>query len=152
MNELLKETSDRLLQVIAEAKDHIIAISESEWSVKVAPEKWSRKEMLGHLVDSAANNHIRFVRAQLADDVFTGDAYEQNFFVTAQKYAEANTQELIQLWYSYNRHLASVIRHINPDKLNVSCHIGPYEPAPLSFVVTDYVTHLEHHLSQIYAT
>ncbi len=149
MNELLKETSERLLMVIGEAKDRFNTISESEWSAKTAPEKWSRKEVLGHLIDSAANNHLRFVQAQFAEDIYTGIGYEQNFFVSSQKYTEGNTAELISLWYSYNRHLTNVIRHINPDKLNISCHIGSSEPVLFSFVITDYVSHLEHHLAQI---
>ncbi len=149
MSTLLKETSERLLRAVAEAKERFAFLSENEWSEKQAPEKWSRKEVLGHLVDSAANNHLRFVQAQLAEDVYIGNAYEQNFFVSSQKYAEADTEELISLWYSYNRHLATVIFHINPDKLNVICHIGSYEPVPFSFVITDYMSHMEHHLAQI---
>ena len=149
MNGLLYESSEQLLRISTAAKEQFATLSESDWSAKPSPDKWSKKETLGHLIDSAANNHLRFVRAQLADDIYKGNAYEQNFFVSSQNYVGANTEDLIALWYSYNKQLAHVIKNINPDKLGISCHIGSYPPVTFSFVITDYVSHLEHHLAQI---
>lgn len=147
--QLLKETSEKLLQVITEAKEQFNNISEAKWSAKPAPGKWSKKEILGHLIDSASNNHQRFLRAPLEEGKYVGPSYPQDEMVTAQKFADENTQDIIDLWFSYNRHLAFIIQYINPGKLEIACYVGDYPPVPLSFVVTDYVAHLQHHLKAI---
>ena len=152
MPDILKETSEKLLQLIIDARERFKAISEVEWSRVPAPGKWSKKQILGHLIDSSANNHLRFVRAQLADDVYRGIGYEQDFFVETQKYDDADTQQLIDLWFSYNQHLGYIITGIDTAKLNDACYIGNNEPVPFSFVITDYVDHLQHHLSDIIGT
>ena len=150
MPQVLQETSVKLLLIIADEMEKCLQITEDQWLERSAPGKWSRKEILGHLVDSAANNHLRFVRAQFADTDFITIAYEQNHFVASQYYQGSNIGDLLTLWHSYNRHLAHVIKHIDPSKLDITCHIGSYPPVPLSLVVTDYVTHLDHHLAQIF--
>jgi ribosomal protein S18 acetylase RimI-like enzyme len=152
MNErskLLSETSDRLIAIINQARSSFDKIGESEWLKRPAPGKWSKKEILGHLTDSAANNHLRFVRAQLAEIEYVSFAYEQDFFVKSQNYQDYPTVELISLWHSYNHLLAHVIRNADPSRLSVSCKIGRYEPAPLSFLITDYADHLKHHVDDI---
>ena len=149
MGNTLKETSDKLLLIINEARGKFAHISKEKWDEKPSDSVWSKKEILGHLIDSAANNHLRFVRAQLADDTFRSHGYEQDFYVSRQHYRDIAATEIIDLWYAYNRQLANVIRHIDPAKLGVSCYIGAYEPVLLSFVVTDYVTHMIHHLNEI---
>lgn len=148
---MLQETSERLLTLINAAKEKFAYINEVTWNAKRSPGKWSKKEILGHLVDSAANNHLRFIKAQSADDVFIGAVYEQDFFVSSQQYSNESIAELIELWYTYNRHLAHVIKYINTEKLEVVCRIGHYPDVTFSFLITDYVTHLEHHLEQIFS-
>lgn len=127
-----------------------------------APDDWAPIEILGHLVDSAANNHQRFVRAQFTDDlVFPG--YEQEEWVSAQKYRDESWADLIQLWRSYNLHLlhlASVIpsavltkpreKH-NLDQIAFKL-VPQNEPATLEYFIRDYVDHLRHHLDQIFET
>lgn len=149
MENNLNTIAEQLLKDITKASEQFKSISEKEWSNKPAPGKWSKKEILGHLIDSAANNHLRFVRAQLAEGEFVSFSYEQDFFVKSQHYQERPAADLIQLWSSYNRHLSHVIKHIDASKLNISCKIGQYEPVTFSFIISDYVRHLEHHLSQI---
>jgi hypothetical protein len=149
MENKLNKIAEQLLKDITNASEQFKGISEKEWSYKPAPGKWSKKEILGHLIDSAANNHLRFVRAQLAEKEFISHSYEQDFFVASQHYQQRSTAELIQLWLAYNHHLSHVIKHIDTSKLNITCKIGTNEPVTLSFIINDYVTHLEHHLSQI---
>ena len=109
---------------------------------------WSPKEVLGHLIDSAANNHQRFVRAQQSDPlVFPG--YEQNHWVTSQGYQDAEWAHLVALWTHLNLHLADVMAHIPPDKYSVSCVIDDSEPLTLEALVVDYLHHLQHHMAQI---
>src|SRR5215218_8763786 len=101
---------------IVAAKARLSDMSETQSRQKSSPEDWSPAEVLGHLIDSAANNHQRFVRAQFTDDlVFAG--YEQNQWVSSQKYRDESWSEVIQLWSSYNLHLLHVVSVIPEDVL-----------------------------------
>ena len=103
--------------------------------------------MIGHLIDSAANNHQRFVRAQEGDS-YTGPGYSQDEWVAVQGYQDAPWDDLIVLWAAYNRHLARVIERIPDARRSTACTIGPDAPKTLGFVASDYVRHLRHHLAQ----
>lgn len=112
------------------------------------PGEWTTKEILGHLVDSAANNHQRFVRAQFTPLlVFPG--YEQEAWNTVQDYRGESWADVVALWASYNRHLAHVIRSIPDAAAGHRCEIGGGEPVTLDFLVADYLRHLRRHLHQI---
>lgn len=147
--DFLTTQSTRLNQLVSEASVKFSAIGAEQWAHKPDPGKWSKKEILGHLIDSAANNHLRFVRAQLQDKEYSSFGYEQDFFVSSQHYQEKSIEDNQTLWEAYNKHLAHVILHINPEKLQIVCRIGQYEPCDLAFIVKDYVDHLEHHLVEI---
>ena len=123
------------------------------------PNKWSPKQVLGHLIDSASVNHERFVRApQLDDLVFPG--YDQDAWVETQRYNEAHWDDLIDLWLAYNRHLARVMaaipetercrprEHHNFDEIGFRA-VSPNTPSTLDYLMKDYVVHLEHHVTQI---
>ena len=110
---------------------------------------WSRREILGHLIDSAANNHHRFVRARRGT-ALTFPGYEQDLWVRAQDYQAADWRNLVALWESYNRHLLHVMSVTPPEACAVTCTIGAGEPVTLEFIMTDYVRHLRHHLGQIF--
>lgn len=131
-------------------------------AVERRPDKggWSAKEVLGHLIDSAAVNHQRFVRAQWQDLVFA--SYAQDDWVSAQQYQSAPWIELVALWREYNRHLARVMAAIPVDVRlreqrrhnlhEIAMHPAPAEqPATLDYLMRDYVQHLQHHLTQINA-
>lgn len=123
------------------------------------PGVWSRLEILGHLIDSACNNHRRFVIAQAMDDlVFEGYAHER--WVSAQRYADADWRQLVDLWEAYNLHLLRIVAAIPEGTLNEprarhSFHQTAYrevpadQPSTLGYLVEDYFAHLEHHLKQI---
>ena len=125
------------------------ALPEAVLTARPAAGGWTIKEVIGHLVDSAANNHQRFVRAPFVTGEFVFPKYEQNEWVLAQHYNEVPWPELLDLWQRYNRHLAHVIRHVPAESLGTSCRIGPYEPVTLQFLIEDYVVHLQHHLQKI---
>lgn len=112
------------------------------------PDAWSVKEIVGHLVDSAANNHQRFVRAQGGGD-FTFPGYEQEHWVRSQDYQTHPWDDLIDLWALYNRHLAHVMRRIPAAALGVPCRIGDDVSVTLGYLLEDYVVHMRHHLRQI---
>jgi hypothetical protein len=102
-----------LVRNVEAAVPKLRAISESRAEQPRAPGKWSPKQVIGHLIDSAANNHQRFVRAQEGES-YTGPGYKQDHWVAVQGYQEASWDDLVALWCAYNRHLA---RHDMHDRL-----------------------------------
>src|SRR5947199_200177 len=102
--------ASELDQILQTTPTRLLAVSDEAAARRSAPGKWSKKEILGHLIDSAANNHQRFVRLQIEDQiVFPG--YRQNDWVALQYYSDRTWRDLVELWLAYNRHLAHVIRH-----------------------------------------
>ena len=128
----------------------LVDISETDAAAKPDPTVWSKKELLGHLIDSAANNHQRFVRAQQSNP-YDGQRYEQDFWVSSQSYATESWPDLVNLWLLYNRHLLHVLRHIPAEALPHICRIGDYPQMTLEEVAIDYVVHMEHHLDEMFA-
>jgi hypothetical protein len=138
-----------LRALVDQSQASFLSIADAEAAHSAAPGKWSRKQILGHLIDSAANNHQRFIRLQLEPELrFPG--YQQNEWVALNDYASRPWTELVALWAGYNRHLAHVIEHLDPAALS---HIWEYgnNRYTLEYVATDYVVHLRHHLAQILA-
>ena len=129
-------------------------------SLKSRDGEWSPKQILGHLIDSAANNHQRFVRGQFTDHLeFSG--YEQEEWVSAQKYNDESWPAVIELWRAYNMHLLHVISVIpenvltrqrekhNLDQIAFRT-LARSAPATLEYLIRDYLNHLKHHLDQIW--
>jgi hypothetical protein len=125
------------------------AADETRSALRPAPGKWSAREVLGHLIDSACTNHRRFVLAQ-SPDVTAFDGYEQDQWVERQRYHEAPWRDLVALWTAYNRHLAHVIA-VTPSSALGHTAASPDGKGQLSlgFVMEDYVRHLRHHLEQL---
>jgi hypothetical protein len=109
---------------------------------------WSRKQELGHLIDSATNNHVRFVRGSLEPE-FHGPSYDGNGWVALHGYAELPWIALIEFWERYNRFLVELVERIPEDRLKTPCSIGSSAPVTLGFVIEDYVAHMQHHLDHI---
>lgn len=144
----MRQLSDRLTRIVDTAEKELRKVSEEHGQEPVLPGKWSHKQILGHLIDSASNNHQRFVRAALQDSLdFPG--YNQDGCVEVQAVVEADWQTLVALWASYNRYLAHVVAHLPAAQLEVPCRIGSNEPVTLEWLAQDYVRHLVHHLDQM---
>lgn len=122
-------------------------IEDHDFSYKPSPEKWSKKEILGHLIDSATNNHQRFVRVQFEESPAIW--YNQNKWVETNGYNDWEKEQLISSWLHYNKLLAIIMKHIPESNLNKTCTMRDGNQASLEFLVIDYVDHLEHHLKQI---
>jgi hypothetical protein len=145
-------------QTVDQATERLLALSDDEATTRSAPGKWSRKEIIGHLIDSASNNHGRFVRAQLQDDlVFPG--YDQDAWVRTQHYQDRPWTDLVRLWQAFNLHIATVMetadrhdvqrpraRH-NLDQLAWRA-VSAMQSTTLEYFMRDYVDHLKHHLAQ----
>src|ERR1700732_2390046 len=128
----MKELSEKLLSVIDTAEPKLRYISASDSAKPILPGGWSRKQELGHLIDSASNNHQRFVRAALQPSL-DYPAYDQNGNIRVQAVQDADWDLLISLWASYNRYLAHVIAHLPAWKLSTPCRVGAGDPVTLEF-------------------
>jgi hypothetical protein len=109
---------------------------------------WSPKQILGHLIDSAANNHQRFVRGQLQRELIT-PGYAQREWVATERFNDREWNDLVQFWLAYNRHLLHIMSHAAPDRLDSIIRIGENDAVSLEFVMIDYVSHMRHHLEQL---
>jgi hypothetical protein len=148
-----------LRNAIEKATPLLESISEDASREKPGPRKWCPREVLGHLIDSASNNHGRFVRALQQDSlIFPG--YDQDAWVEAQRYREIPWKELISLWRGFNFHIAHVMEAApegqrsrprtdhNLDQIGWKT-VPRSTPTTLDYLMEDYVGHLEHHLKQI---
>jgi DinB superfamily len=141
-------TAVDLRETVTQAEPLLEKFTDAEAASRPQPGKWSKKEILGHLLDSASNNHQRFVRAALQGKlVFPG--YAQDSLVELQRFREMEWKFLAEFWANYNRFLAHVISALPLEAAPVMCAIGENPPATLQWVVQDYVAHLKHHLNQI---
>ena len=143
------ESARRLTSILQTVPASLRSITDAESSARPAPGKWCKKEVLGHLIDSATNNHQRCVRAQIGNGELVFPGYAQDDWVSLQHYRDTPWQELIELWVAYNRHLSRLIGSASESKLQTPCRIGASAPVTLAYLMEDYVRHLEHHLGQI---
>ncbi|OQP46814.1 hypothetical protein A4R26_08545 [Niastella populi] len=116
---------------------------------KPAPGKWSKQEILGHLIDSAINNLKRFTDTQYFPQPYTVIRYNQDELVAINRYQQLPLAHLLQLWSVLNRQVVNVMRTFPADKLSYTVIIPSGEPKTLEWLAIDYVVHLEHHLKQI---
>jgi len=145
----MKKIAVELTQIIAEYSEKLSGISENDFSQKPSPEKWSRKEELGHLIDSAMTNLRRFVIAQYETDPKI--VYDQNFFVNAIGYAKQPSVNLIALWKLLNQQIAAVLDSMPEKNYGRTCDTGKntIELHTIEWLAGDYVKHLRHHLHHI---
>jgi hypothetical protein len=139
----------RFEMVLATTPRRLVDISEADAAAKPDASRWSKKEILGHLIDSAGNNHQRFVRAQFTP-LLEIPSYQQEHWVASQAYATEPWPDLVNLWLLLNRHLLHVVKAMPPAVLNNQLSIAGRPAVPLSFVVKDYLGHMENHLNQIF--
>jgi hypothetical protein len=145
---MVDESIKKLSEIIEEYSELLKSISDMKYSMKLSPEKWSKKEILGHLIDSATNNHQRFIRVQFENrpSIF----YDQDMWVAHSHYNELPVKQLIRFWTVYNKHLLEIIKRIPAENLKRECKMRDGNHVTLQFLVDDYVTHLQHHLKQIF--
>jgi hypothetical protein len=146
----VKDVASDLEALVLETVPRLEGITEADSNLTRGAGTWSRKQVLGHLIDSALNNVHRFIRVQQVEELSFPD-YDQPFWVDRAGYQERPWSILITLWAGLNDQVAAVIRRIPADRLRTPCRIGAAKPLPLEFIVRDYQKHLQHHLEQILA-
>jgi hypothetical protein len=124
--------------------NRLLAVPGAKTSVKPAPDKWSLKEIVGHLIDSASNNHQRFVRLQEQSSLSL-PGYNQENWVRIQGYNRMSWDDLVPLWYGLNTLLLHIIKGIPEDCLGNIYH-SPDGPISLDRLVNDYFQHLNGHI------
>ncbi|MDB5151610.1 MAG: DinB family protein [Mucilaginibacter sp.] len=144
MKPVTTELTSTINQFIEITNNHPI-----DWERKPSAEKWSNKEIIGHLCDSAQINLQRFVRCTYEENFKL--IYEQDKWVKAQLYQDMNASDLLQLWRLLNLQIARVLDNYSKDRLQVKCDNNKKEAGlhTVEWLAQDYVAHLQHHLNQI---
>jgi hypothetical protein len=139
-----------LRDLIASYNQKIASISDQDFYLKPGPSKWSKIEVLGHLVDSAQNNLRRFVCGQY-EAIPPHIIYDQDFWVSANNYKNARKENIIQLWALQNERICDILENMPKPNYDRQCNTGKDLPQfrTLQWLAEDYVKHLKHHLNQI---
>jgi len=147
----MTSTSKQLEHLLDKGLVYLAQASESEMHHKAAPEKWSKKEILGHLIDSGINNLQRFTEIQFEAKPYHIRGYNQNELVKANNYQNIKTSEIVAFWNTINRQIVLLMQNQTEETLNYPIVLKHNNHADLRFLMQDYVTHLAHHLKQIMA-
>jgi hypothetical protein len=143
------ETVSKLEQQLENGLAYLSKSSESDLSQKTSIDKWSKKEILGHLIDSGINNLQRFTEIQFENKPYQVRKYNQHQLVKVNEYQNAETKEIIEFWVSINLRIINLIKLQTKRTLNYKIEIEKDNISDLRFLMIDYVNHLEHHLNQI---
>jgi hypothetical protein len=146
----MQKIINQLTELVNGYTEKLDAIEDDEFSAKPAPGKWSKKEIVGHLIDSAQNNIQRFIRAQYISKPHI--IYNQDAWVAAQNYQQYTRQSLIQLWALLNKHICIILSAMPQAMYNNHVNVGRDEEklVTVQFLAEDYITHHLHHLKQIF--
>ena len=142
---MINQALAQLTFIVEKAPSMLTQISEEKMSEKPAPNKWSKKEVIGHLIDSATNNHHRFVRGQF--EAIPEIRYDQNGWNKYSFYQQIDSKQIILFWTIYNSQLIELIKRIPTDNLKRKVKVGD-NLLTIEYLIIDYVEHLEHHLKQ----
>ena len=146
----LKKVADKIERQVNSAADHWRALTDPMLTFRPSEDAWSIKEIIGHLIDSASNNHQRFVRLQLTEQLTFPDYGQDNIhWVRIQNYQNRAWEELLGLWRHYNTQLADIIRSVDPSCLNHFWQLDAENRVTLFDLMVDYLRHLKDHLKQI---
>lgn len=138
-----------LAEVVEKALESFHKITQDAWEKKPQPHKWSKQEILGHLVDSAINNLQRFTEIQYSPKPYKVRPYQQDALVEANRYQGREVAEIIGLWTALNQHISHVMQQQDQHTLAYEVILPEGDATNLQWLMDDYVVHLHHHLKQI---
>jgi len=141
------ELARELQQTVERGFKALCSLPEPLASRPLGADKWCVKQVIGHLIDSAANNHQRFVRLQIEPELRL-PGYRQEEWVRVQCYDRMPWMQTLETWRVMNLYLVHVVRHIDPAHLHRVWHSAG-EPLALGFIIEDYIAHMRHHLRQL---
>jgi len=141
----MKPIAEELNTIINKYRSSFQSIDEDEFNFKPSPVKWSKKEILGHLIDSAQNNIRRFIVAQYEDKPKI--VYNQDKWVALSDYQHYNRDDLVQLWWLLNKHISHILKNIDAEMAKRESETE--ELHNLKWLAEDYIKHLKHHLHQV---
>ena len=146
----MEKTIKELRQIVSEFSKKFDEFSEEELSIRRAPEKWSRKEVIGHLIDSAQNNLRRFICGQYENEP-PKIVYTQDFWVAANDYNKMERGDIIALWKLINERICAVLQNMPVENYNRNCNTGKdtVELHSLQWLAQDYNKHMKHHINQV---
>jgi len=142
----MQSTIGYLEKIIRIYSKRLDALNDETYDWRPGPGKWSKREILGHLVDSAQNNIRRFIVAQYEDT--PSIVYSQDDWVSLTAYQTYPSRELIPLWTMLNKHIVIILTNMSPEAMQRQCSMGG-QSQTLAWVAADYCNHLLHHLHQI---
>ncbi|MFC5446747.1 DinB family protein [Paenibacillus aestuarii] len=145
----MREVVEQLQAWVHVLPERLLAVGDEMLTQKPEPHKWSAKEILGHLCDSAVNNYARFIRAQYEPAPFLVPKYNQNEWVLVNDYQHVPLGEVLMLWTALNKQIVRTIANLPEAKRDVPCEIGLEQPVTLEWLMRDYLDHLEHHVRQM---
>ena len=137
--------ADELESIINKYLDALKLLTEEQMSVKPSPAKWSKKEVIGHLIDSAQANIRRFVVAQYEDT--PAISYNQDQWVAIAHYQQWNIHDLVGLWYLLNKQACKILRNTSHETAQRTCQTESLRT--IEWLAVDYIKHLRHHLHQV---
>ncbi len=143
---MINQALEKLNYIVEKVPSMLAQISEEKISEKPSPNKWSKKEIIGHLIDSATNNHQRFVRGQFEN--IPEIRYDQNEWNKYSFYQQMDSKQIILFWIIYNKQLIEIIKRIQVDNLKKQVKVGN-NLWTIEYIFKDYVEHMEHHLKQV---
>lgn len=135
----------QLEKILEQYKPGLYAIGGDSLVFKPAPHRWSKKELIGHMVDSAQNNIRRFIVARYEENPYI--VYDQDKWVAISNYQNYDSKDLVDLWYLLNKHITIILRNTSDETAQRTCSAQSQET--IEWFARDYIKHLLHHLHQV---
>lgn len=145
----MTEKTNKLEHLLKRGLEYLARSSELEMARKESPKKWSKKEILGHLIDSGIKNLQRFTEIQFKNKPYRIKKYNQDELVKVNDYQNSDTREIIKFWELINKRMLYIIKKQSKKTLNYKIELEKDNFSDLRFLINDYVDHLEHHIKQI---
>lgn len=143
---IMKSVTQELRSLVGEYRKKFESIPEKNFQAKPLPHKWSKQEVVGHLIDSAQNNLRRFICTQY-EPTPPRIAYQQDFWVSANAYQQMQMDDILDLWQLMNLRICAVLENMPSENYSKEADIGTLHT--LEWLATDYVKHMKHHINQI---